>query len=517
MALVFRTDQNTPLTNDQVDNNFKYLRDQIDLKYSTSAFTAANISLKLRTTSVGQTSLQLAEANAVNAWTIRDLQPSSTLPVITNKSSVVARDSSGDITVSTVNGNLNGNAETATLATSANKLSTSRQINGVAFDGTANITIEDSTRLSLAGGSLNGKLNLSPATSARATVNVGVGNEPDSIAKVNGDVWSTSSGLFYHLQGQTNQIARVDSQTFTGVVQAPGYVQGIPSQVITLSHLENAIDTIESALALKANLASPTFTGTPTAPTASANTNNTTVSTTAFVNTAVNNKAGEITTAYQNYTTTAITNYNTIVNGLLNLKANLASPEFTGTPSAPTAAPGTNSNQLATTAFATVAINNIQNTLNSAVAALQDAINSTRPVPAASVFYIASTVVPYGYLECNGSWVLKDTYLDLWTALGSPALGSGSNANKFQLPDLRGEFIRGWDHGRGVDPNRSILSAQADEFKSHVHGIGSYPNLRGVGGGANLADGNAYLKDTFATGGTETRPRNIALMPIIKY
>ena len=71
MALVFRTDQSTPLTNDQVDNNFKYLRDQILLKYSITDFTAANISLKLRTTAVGQTSLQLAQANAINAWLLQ--------------------------------------------------------------------------------------------------------------------------------------------------------------------------------------------------------------------------------------------------------------------------------------------------------------------------------------------------------------------------------------------------------------------------------------------------------------
>ena len=82
---------------------------------------------------------------------------------------------------------------------------------------------------------------------------------------------------------------------------------------------------LQTALDLKAPLASPALTGTPTAPTASAATSTTQLATTAFVTTADN------------------------------LKANLASPTFTGTPAAPTATAGTNTTQLATTAFVTAA------------------------------------------------------------------------------------------------------------------------------------------------------------------
>ena len=78
---------------------------------------------------------------------------------------------------------------------------------------------------------------------------------------------------------------------------------------------------LNTALGLKAPLASPTFTGTPVAPTATAGTNTTQVATTAFVTTAVSTKA------------------------------NLASPTFTGTPAAPTATITTNSTQIATTAY----------------------------------------------------------------------------------------------------------------------------------------------------------------------
>lgn len=78
---------------------------------------------------------------------------------------------------------------------------------------------------------------------------------------------------------------------------------------------------LNTALGLKAPLASPTFTGTPVAPTATAGTNTTQVATTAFVTTAVSTKA------------------------------NLASPTFTGTPAAPTPTTATNSTQIATTAY----------------------------------------------------------------------------------------------------------------------------------------------------------------------
>ena len=80
----------------------------------------------------------------------------------------------------------------------------------------------------------------------------------------------------------------------------------------------------------RAPLASPTFTGTPAAPTATAGTNTTQIATTAFVSTAISNKAP------------------------------LASPTFTGTPAAPTATAGTNTTQIATTAFVTTAVANAQ-------------------------------------------------------------------------------------------------------------------------------------------------------------
>lgn len=558
MSLVFRTDQTTPLTNDQVDNNFKYLRDQILLKYNISDFTATRISSALNTLSQGQATYDLSQANAINAWKVRDLEPFSALPVTTSKTSLVARDINGDIYVSTVHGILDGNATTATSATSAGKLTNPVQINGVNFDGSASITVADSTKLPLTGGTMTGKLNLVNSVYHFAPMNLGAA-VPDDNAKVNGDFWATSSGLFFYVGNTTYQVAPLTSPTFTGSVRAPGYT-GTSDQVITLSHLSNATTTLNTAIALKANADSAALTGIPTAPTAVAGTNTTQLATTAFVKTALDNKASDIIAADKSYTDTSVINLSNSINTLLAAKASLASPVFTGTPSAPTPAVGNNSTQVATTAFIASAIAGIQANLNAAVAALNDSMASSRPVPVGSVFYSAAATVPYGYLEANGQTVSNTTYSALWIALGSPLTTQGDAIGTFRVPDLRGEFIRGWDHGRGVDNGRTLASPQGENIGIHTHDFydvyavsgdqpGNYNLVNGVptptgttpanNSGlrdvdSNLVsqyyymqnasdgdyDGGAYAfknRTLPPTNSTELRPRNIALMPIIKW
>ncbi|MDA5487619.1 tail fiber protein [Yersinia kristensenii] len=115
------------------------------------------------------------------------------------------------------------------------------------------------------------------------------------------------------------------------------------------------------------------------------------------------------------------------------------------------------------------------------------------------------TTAPAGYLKCNGASFNKTQYPKL--ALAYP---SGV------LPDLRGEFIRGFDDGRGVRPNQPLLGWQGSEIQSHNHGITNF-EIRGVTGGPT----NAWFPSTNGistnnSGGDETRPRNIAFNYIVR-
>ena len=111
--------------------------------------------------------------------------------------------------------------------------------------------------------------------------------------------------------------------------------------------------------------------------------------------------------------------------------------------------------------------------------------------------------MPPGWLECNGQ-----------STSGYSALAALIGA---YVPDLRGEFIRGLDNGRGVDSGRGILTAQEDAFEAHSHSI-ALGNGGDLGGFANASynSGHTTYNTDNAGNSTETRPRNVALMYIIK-
>ncbi|WP_231398279.1 phage tail protein [Photorhabdus temperata] len=113
-------------------------------------------------------------------------------------------------------------------------------------------------------------------------------------------------------------------------------------------------------------------------------------------------------------------------------------------------------------------------------------------------------------MQCNGAAFDKSQFPELAATYPSGV-----------LPDLRGEFIRGWDDGRGVDSGRGILSWQTDEFKSHNH---TFPLYHGSGNGRDviaalrtLAVSSREITHTASnSGGVETRPRNIAFNYIVR-
>ena len=176
-------------------------------------------------------------------------------------------------------------------------------------------------------------------------------------------------------------------------------------------------------------------------------------------------------------------------------------------------------------------------------------------VPSGAVFCLAVSAVPADYLECNGAAVSRTTYAALFAVI-STTYGAGNGSTTFNLPDLRGEFVRGWDHGRGVDSGRAIANSQGDQNEAHTHGNGSlsgstnnpgnhyhltahnqdgspYGNVsttyaRHITTGANVAQpqsktssagGHTHtvsISGSTASSGGESRPRNIAMMYIIK-
>ena len=138
-----------------------------------------------------------------------------------------------------------------------------------------------------------------------------------------------------------------------------------------------------------------------------------------------------------------------------------------------------------------------------------------------TVIWSSASTAPIGYVVCNGAAVSRTTYSNLFAVIGT-TYGSGDGSTTFNLPDLRGEFIRGWDAGRGVDPGRVFGSSQLDDFESHTHDTTyaygfDFGSTGRAGGGANSVQTYNTSQAINATGGTETRPRNVALLPCIKF
>lgn len=183
----------------------------------------------------------------------------------------------------------------------------------------------------------------------------------------------------------------------------------------------------------------------------------------------------------------------------------------------PLKADAANGTHTGTTSVQTIAVSvsaSVPTPTAAAHATRKDYVDARLPAGFVSAF--AGGSAPTGWLECNGASIPVASYPDLHAAIGYTYGGSGAS---FSLPDLRGEFIRGWVHDRGSHPDsgRTRGTFQADDFKSHTHPLtqsqGGSALISGVGGGWTL---NPFTGATDARGGTETRPRNVAMMYCIK-
>lgn len=140
-------------------------------------------------------------------------------------------------------------------------------------------------------------------------------------------------------------------------------------------------------------------------------------------------------------------------------------------------------------------------------------------IPAGTIIAFASATAPTGYLKANGALLSRTVYSALFEAIGT-TFGAGDGSTTFALPDLRGYFPRGWDDGRGIDTSRVFGSNQNDDFKSHNHtanGHSIYNGNNSIGGQSSGVYVGMNSITISSSGGTETRPKNIALLYCIKY
>jgi microcystin-dependent protein len=153
-------------------------------------------------------------------------------------------------------------------------------------------------------------------------------------------------------------------------------------------------------------------------------------------------------------------------------------------------------------------------TLPQANSTLATSADVSQAVPSGTVIWYAANTAPTGYLKANGALVSRSTYASLFAAIGT-TFGAGDGSTTFGLPDLRGEFIRGWDDGRGVDSGRAFGSSQGQAIQAHTHTYGGIQS-QGLEGGNTIIAATGAAATTGSTGGAETRPRNVALLACIK-
>lgn len=147
-----------------------------------------------------------------------------------------------------------------------------------------------------------------------------------------------------------------------------------------------------------------------------------------------------------------------------------------------------------------------------------------------TIIQVGNETVPGGFLECDGSAISRSAYAALFSVLGV-IHGQGNGTTTFNLPDMRGKFVRGWAHGAATDPDKAtrtaaatggatgdhVGSVQVDAFKAHTH-----TSTLGVNDNAGLnfartTDYGYTSNPSNSTGGNETRPVNVNSMFCIKY
>jgi microcystin-dependent protein len=538
-----------------------------DAKTAVTAPTGTEVVVVRRT---DDTLRQVALADIIPALNITDAKVSASAAIVDTKlatiatagkvansattatsantaNAIVARDGSGNFSAGTITatlaGSATGNAATATALQTARTIAISGDVTGTAtsFNGSANISIAAAITADTV---VNADINSAAAIAHTKLANITAGqvllgnasNVPTATA-LSGDVTVNSSGVTAIGSGvvvdaDVNAAAAIGlSKLATGAlptgitVASANIVDGTivnadinAAAAIDLSKL--AAGALPSAITVAStNLVDGTIVNADiNASAAIADTKLATIST-----------AGKV----SNSATTA-TNANT-ANAIV---ARDASGNFSaGTITANVAGnltgnvTGNVTGNLSGTASAiadgTVSTNKI---VDGAVTAGKLAAGAA--IPAGAVMPFAMNSAPSGWLAADGSAVSRTTYSALWTALGttSSPYGQGDGSTTFNLPDLRGYFVRGSGTNSDGTASGAFGAKQADALKSHTHPYSDYYErsavsyANGLDGSATRLGVNGFSntglstpRTTSATGDTETRPKNIAMLYCIKF
>lgn len=163
-----------------------------------------------------------------------------------------------------------------------------------------------------------------------------------------------------------------------------------------------------------------------------------------------------------------------------------------------------------------------------------DGYHYTDLLPTGAILMWTASAPPKGFFMCNGQAVSRTDYKNLFMVIGT-SYGDGDGASTFNVPDMTDLFPRGWVQGKGILPNRELGSVEEDSIKKHnhftvakVYGNNEVSETLPVAYCSNSGGDTEYsmnsAPNTVATigvssdtGGTETRPKSIALPFIIKY
>lgn len=280
-------------------------------------------------------------------------------------------------------------------------------------------------------------------------------------------------GVTSNIQTQLNAKAPLASPALTGTPTAP-----------TATSTTNTTQLATTAF-VQAQKASPAFTGTPTAPTATSGTNTTQIATTAFVQTAVAGIVDAAPAALDTLNELAAAlgddaNFATTVSTQLGTKAPINSPTFTGTPAAPTATAGTNTTQIATTAFVKAAVDAIPSVDLSAV------------YPVGSVYINAS-------VSTNPATLLG---FGTWEAFGAGRVMVGLDAGQTEFDTI------------GETGGSKTHTLTVNEIPSHTH-----THYTGPGGGETFNPAqtttNSPTQNSFQTDATGGGAAHNNLQPYI--